>query len=299
MSMAHIPYDGSHPLFRIGLAPLEIANWIEVDGNLAGYLDEKDRLNREMPEKVFAAETGTLDAQQEVLDLIANHVCERFPQTYRREADMVSIEGTGRVVHLAAPGTPPLLTAAILVQEDLVLMRKGEQGWRLAAASLCFPSSWRLSEKFGLALADVHGPVPEFGRGSRNAMMIYRIFDNLQVELPVWRMNWSLYSDDALYHADRSGEHIKRLGKEGRADISFIRVEYQTLRKLPKSGDILFTIRIHVDPLAVLDRHPDKQRIAAGFIHSLMLLDAAQLAYKGLAGARESLVSRLREIECS
>ena len=299
MSLTHSPYDGSHPLFRIGLAPLDLADWIEVDGNLGRYLDEKDRLNREMPEKVFAAETGTLDAQLEVLDLVSLHVCERFPDIYRREADQVSIEGTGRVVDLAESNTAPLLTAANLLQEDLVLMRKGETGWRLAAASLCFPSSWRLSEKFGHALADVHEPVPGFGRGSRNAAMIERIFDNLQVELPVWRMNWSVYGDDALHHVERSGEHLKRLGRDGKPEISFLRVEYQTLRKLPKSGDILFTIRIHVDPLALLWRHPERKRIAAGFCGLLLQLDERQLAYKGLTAAREGLLSTLRQIECS
>jgi len=34
--------------------------------------------------------------------------------------------------------------------------------------------------------------------------MIERIFDNLQIGMPVERFNWSVYSDDALYHDDRS-----------------------------------------------------------------------------------------------
>ena len=34
MSLTHSPYDGSHPLFRIGLAPLDLADWIEVDDGL-------------------------------------------------------------------------------------------------------------------------------------------------------------------------------------------------------------------------------------------------------------------------
>ena len=46
---------------------------------------------------------------------------------------------------------------------------------------------------------------------------------------------------------------------------AFIRVERQTLRKLPSSRDILFTIRIHLDPLAVLARHPDRATLASSF----------------------------------
>ncbi|MEZ5789360.1 MAG: hypothetical protein R3D34_00665 [Nitratireductor sp.] len=45
-------------------------------------------------------------------------------------------------------------------------------------------------------------------------------------------MNWSLYSDDAS--SCRPSAYPP--GKDGRAEISFIRVEYQTLRKLPKSA---------------------------------------------------------------
>ena len=62
-----------------------------------------------------------------------------------------------------------------------MLMRRGEDGWRLAAASLCFPSSWSLEEKFGRPLQDIHTPVPGFGRGTRTADIIHRIFDNLAV----------------------------------------------------------------------------------------------------------------------
>jgi hypothetical protein len=32
------PYDGSSRLFQIGLKPLEIAEWIDVDDNLLSYL---------------------------------------------------------------------------------------------------------------------------------------------------------------------------------------------------------------------------------------------------------------------
>ena len=86
------------------------------------------------------------------------------------------------------------------------------------------------------------------------------------------------------------------------ADIvaqSFVRVDRQTLRKLPASGDILFTIRIYLDPLAVLIRHPDRARIAAGFATQLGELDDAQLDYKGLIADRDRLVAYLEAMSRS
>lgn len=296
--LAHTPYDGSAPLFTIGLKPLDPESWIEVDDLLGPYLEEKDRLYASIPDKVFVEEKDTAQAQAEVLDMLASFLPRRFPQVFSRDGRRMALPSLGRVVDLAA--VPPLRVASLLVQEDLVLMRKGEDGWRLAAASLCFPSSWSLLEKFGQPLQDIHAPVPGFARGTRNAAVIERIFDSLAVELPVERMNWSLQANADLYHplsnVERDARASGRPSRFAGGDLSaiFIRVERQTLRKLPVSGDILFTIRIFLDPMRRLAAHPDRARIAAGFAAQLMRLDESQLDYKGLTADRDQLAATLR-----
>lgn len=287
-ALKHTPYDGSAPLFRIGLQPLEPAQWLEVDSRLADYLSEKERLEALYGDKVFAEEPDTREAQREVLELLLGHLKLHHGDTHEVIADRVRVAGRSVVLD---GEEPPLLTAARLVQEDLIVMRKGEAGWRLAAASLSFPSSWSLREKFSRPLHEIHQPVPGFGPGTRNASLIERIFDNLQVEIPVRRMNWSVYSDDELFHDDRAAEHLNK--QDFDAGI-FLRVEYQTLRRLPKSGDILFTVRIHVDPLAALRQHPEGKRVCQGFVDSLERLDSDQLSYKGLIHSRDRLVDEIR-----
>ena len=74
------------------------------------------------------------------------------------------------------------------------------------------------------------------------------------------------------------------------------RVERQTLKKLPVSRDILFTIRIHLDPLKVLARHPDRAMLAVSFAEQLNALDQAQLDYKGLTADRDRLVAFLNHM---
>jgi len=182
-----------------------------------------------------------------------------------------------------------------------VLMRKGETGWRLAAAGLCFPSSWSLAEKFARPLDDIHAPVPGFAAGTRPAALITRIFDNLSPQQPVERLNWSLQEDDRLHHprskdARDAGIRPEAGGLLGNnlSASTFIRVERQTLRRLPLSGDILFTIRIHLDPLRRLAAHPQAGRLAGSLADQLDALSHAQLAYKGIAQNRDALVSLLR-----
>jgi hypothetical protein len=285
----HTPYDGSSRLFAIGLKPLDVNAWIDADERLAPDLAEKERLAAERWDEVFAAEAGTEAAQAEVLALLAEHLPRRFPSIYRREGEAMIV--SSRAVPLDGP--PALWTAARLVQEDLVLMRRGEAGWRLAAASLSFPSSWKLAEKFGRPIHEMHAPVPGFGGGTRNAELIARMFDNMRPETPMIRWNWSVYGDAELFHPHNSP--ARRFGAGERADNAFLRVERQTLRLLPESRDILFTIRIIVDPLEELERHSDAARIATVLIEQLLAFNTEQLDYKGLTLERDRLIARLRE----
>src|SRR5690606_39242056 len=185
--------------FSIGIKPLEHAGWIDADAQLGEYLSEKARLWHAHRNEVFAAEADTGAAQAEVLALLAGHLPQHFPDLYRR--DGAAIEVAGRRVRLDGP-EPPLAIAASLVQEDLVLMRRGDSHWRLAAASLSFPSAWLLADKFGRPMHEVHGPVPGFAEGTRNAQLIERMFDNLRPEGGMIRWNWSLFGDGRLFHPD-------------------------------------------------------------------------------------------------
>jgi hypothetical protein len=297
----HTPYDGSSKLFTIGLKPLDPADWIEVDDHLLPYLAEKHRLYGEIPERVFVEEDGTRDAQQEVLDLLGAHLLERFPETHQRNGSGVEVVGAASRLP-ASLADAPLARASQLIQEDLILMRRSDSGWRLVAGSLCFPSSWSLLEKFGKPLQDIHAPVPGFGPGTRPAELINRMFDGLQGQA-VERYNWSIQSDNTLYHPLSDLQRIDRATNrpsrfpDGDIDAhAFIRVERQTLRKLPVTRDILFTIRIHLDPLAVLARHPDRATLAVSFAAQLEALDLAQLDYKGLTSDRDRLMSVLNHM---
>ena len=92
-------------------------------------------------------------------------------------------------------------------------------------------------------------------------------------------------------HRPRAASGPSRFPGADVAASAFIRVERQTLRKLPASGDILFTIRIHLDPMKVLESHPDRAALAASFAAQLAALDKAQLDYKGLTADRDRLVA--------
>jgi len=279
----YTPYDGSARPFTIGLMPLDLARWIEPDGDWGRYVGEKRRLLEAHRDEVFVAEDETEEAQQEAFDLLQAHLVESHPGI---AADI----GDG-----ADRDLPPLLRAGLLVQDDLVIMRRREDGWHLVAGFVASPSSWSLQEKFGRPMQAIHADVPGFGEGTRNAALITRIFDNLQVSQPVERLNWSINTTDDLFLPVSKHSRPPSAEPFTLAD-RFARVERQTLRKLPRSGDILFTIRIYVDPIAAIARHPDAGKLAESFAAQLDDLDEHQAGYKGLALQKSELAAKLRAL---
>ncbi len=291
----HTPYDGSSPPFTIGLSQLDPSQWLDLDQNLGSYLDEKLNLYRTLPDKVLVEDEGSRVAQSEVLNLVQAHVLERFPSLYVRDGNVMHIADR-HTLKLDDVTLSPIAIAGLLVQEDLVLMRKSSEGWKLVAASLCFPSAWNLRDKFKRPLSEIHAPVPGFNAGTRNAALIERMFDKLRVEQPVLRWNWSLHDDMRLYHPDSHAGGTRRFGDGDLHGHVNLRLERQTLRKLPVSGDILFTIRIYLDPLEVLERHPDGRTLARAIDDQLAAMSDAEAEYKGIAGERARLSARLQTI---
>lgn len=286
----YTPYVSTPNPFVIGLTALDPSRWIEPDADLDTFLAEKDRLRSEHFEAVFQAIEGSEPGQQECLDLIAGHLLDRHRAIYRREGSAILFGG--RSVDLDA-GLPALITAGSLVQDDLVVLSKRDTGWHVVAGYVAFPSSWSLEEKIGLPMEGVHHHVPGFAGGTRNAAMINRIFDNLQPDLPAVRMNWSIYPEGDLFWPPARGARLE--GRPFTPQSNFIRVERQTLRRLPKTGDIVFTIRIYSDPIGVLQKMPDGG-VAGKLADRLEGLSPDQLAYKGMVSKRDALVSFLRSI---
>lgn len=274
--------------FVIGLSAVDPKRWLEPDADLSAFLAEKERLLATEHDAVFRQVEGSEAGQRECLDMVVSHLLEDHPGLCRRNGDTMEI--AGRTIDLASDA-PPLVTAGSLVQDDLVILSRKDDGWNLVAGYVAFPSSWSLREKVGHPMEIVHAHVPGFAGGTRNATMINRIFDNLQPDLPAVRMNWSIYPEGELFWPPERG--ARHEGREFTAAKNFIRVERQALRRLPKTGDIVFSIRIYSDPIASLGQLPNGADVAAGLIRRLEEFTPAQLAYKGMATKKDALISYL------
>lgn len=156
----------------------------------------------------------------------------------------------------------------------------------VVAGCVCFPSMWAPEEKFGLPLASVHAPVP--GLNEQLGKHLERFFAQLKPGASWARTNWGLSRSAELNQ--HPGRNLPRLTAEVSPQDVWLRVEHQSLFRLPGTGAVLFGIRIENVSLAHVRAHP---QAGPGLAHQLATMPAATVAYKGLASAKERILELL------
>lgn len=242
--LSHAPWQSAQTARLPGTAPIAVEDWLHVDEAFAPQLAERARLLAEARAGVCAARPGSEAAQAELYDTVLAALGAR--PDYRRKGGAMR-RPDGICVPLDAGD--PLGTLGLLAQEDFCLMEKpaGASEHVLTAAILCFPANWTLAEKLGRPLTAIHSPVPDYDSGL--AARVQRLFDGLRsVEAGgriLMRMN-ALDHDRPDLFQTRPQAQARPHGTGGGG---WLRIERQTLRRLPATGAVVFSIHT-----TVLDR---------------------------------------------
>lgn len=237
----YLPHMQDPAILRMGLAPLGRDPWIETDADLPRYHAHKLAVRRDLGARCYRTLPASQDAQRELATLLRGHLLDTQGDHYRADGD--GLRFTPAALDLPPPGDEPLWPASLWIADDLVVLQEVAGSYRVTAASLCSPSDWRLEEKFDRPLREVHAPIPGFDE--RLSPRVDRFFSHLAVEHPVVRHNWSLQAGAALCR--RPGESPAQ--DEG---ALYYRTERQSLRRLPRTGAVVFTIRVYLHPLDCL-----------------------------------------------
>jgi hypothetical protein len=131
--------------------------------------------------------------------------------------------------------------------------------------------------------------------------MINHTFANIKSEQPVWRNNWGIAPTgnliDAIYGAPSSLKNRSFVDVTAE-DIKakFVRIEYETFRRLPRTGYILFTIKSMTDPMYELEKVPSA---AACLARSIRGMSPKMRVYKGIEDDRtcDAVLSYLDSIK--
>lgn len=230
----HLPEDMRRTRPLPGIQP-ERGSWLRVDEAYGAQMARRIRALSEMPQRVVYLAPQARPAAEELLGKVVSDLPSLgFGVT---GTDIVCPDG--RVVDTTAFDCPMTLLGH-LVQNDFVLMEKRRSEHVLTGAVLCFPASWRLDEKAGRPLTEIHVPVAEYDADL--ARRVQRLFDGIQVGRPLWRFNQLWYDDPELFQP----RSVKRPRPVGSGRGPYYRTERQTLLRLPQSRAVVFAIHTYV-----------------------------------------------------
>ena len=221
------------------------------------------------------------------------------PQTPIQQPPTSNLQpATGRPPPATRPPTPdttPTLHHSTLLdlgaawEPDFLLLKPDSAGRIiLVAGCVCFPSSWSLAEKIGQPMEMIHGVVPGLNPAIGN--QIQGFLTKLRPGVAWLRANWGLTRSAELnQHPERK---LSRLDSNVRLDEVWLRIERQILAALPKNNGVLFAIRIATHPLAEIQQNP---QIAPRLRRALETMPEPMAQYKGIASARATIISLLRD----
>lgn len=181
------------------------------------------------------------------------------------------------------PHTGTVHALGSVLEPDFLLLSPDAAGaFRLQGGALCFPTGWALEEKLGHTLDFIHGVVP--GLNPALASPIYQFLSKLKPGVAFLRDNWGIVATDELnLHPSRA---LPPPALPIVLDRLWLRVEHQALVALPRTGGVLFGIRI---ALHRLDHVALDFAARAGLGRALQTMPADVATYKRLDAVREAI----------
>ena len=282
----HRPYKDGKGGVDIGLKPINEIEWLEIDSHFKEEISYKKKLYKDRKADVLVASTKSREVQQKTLDLILNHLTQYHSNAYEITSRYINIHESNDLYYFDEFENP-LELASLLVQEDLILMQPTGDIFKLEAASLCAPTRWSLQEKFQQSLSDIHAEVP--GYKERIDSRVNKIFSNMPNDKIFERFNWSIFDSPELFQpiSSKSLVEIENI----LPNELYLRVERQSIRRLNESKTILFTVRVHVDPISSI--LTDKYLIL-DLLKALQNLDDEMKVYKVIKPFEKNLINWLR-----
>jgi hypothetical protein len=145
------------------------------------------------------------------------------------------------------------------LQGDYVLLDQRDETLYADAGIVTSQADWSLAFNAGMSWKEWHGPVPKVTElGVLDRALKYLL--NLQLGSPVRRLNWTMTINPRLDTSPENYPHWggdrTKVNAENVADLVNLRVELQTLFRLPRSNAIVFGIRCYLMSLKDIATFP-------------------------------------------
>ncbi|CAK4032394.1 hypothetical protein BAUCODRAFT_378966 [Lecanosticta acicola] len=229
----------------MSLTKMEPDWWLELDRNYVDVIRQRRELFQKHGEGVLQALPGSELACKELMEMSLQFLCARYPHYFHLDAQNKTLHNEILQTQTDLQTTAPLHVLLHNLPEDFALMlREPQTGLYSLRGGLVVSSlGWNLASKAGLRLHEIHARIPDYRAKMQFSMDRY--FAKQPTDRAIQRGSWGLEIDRPLYMPP--GVPHERLRE--RQDSAYtmdrihLRVDWQTLRRLPLSGAVVFNFK--------------------------------------------------------
>lgn len=306
------PFDRDDYMYSVNMEPHVLGkagtiyeSLIDVDEHYLAEMHDRALVLKEDPLRCQALPHMML-AQWDTLELLMEQQAAGYPEhfTLIRNGDQwrwinrpMGIDDTFTFGDPSTLPYPPMEYITRQAQGDFAIVDQRQDNLWMDAGMVTTQADWSLDFDIGMNFMEWHGPVPlahQIGVFDRALKFLL----NLQQGKPTRRFNWTMTINPRL---DTSPENYPKWGTD-RTTVTpdnvgskvHLRVELQSLWRLPRSNAILFVIRCY---LISMDELVTVPKWARRFPRVLKTLPPELVDYKGLTRFRDTTVEWLSKYD--
>ncbi|KAF4919134.1 hypothetical protein CGCVW01_v008192 [Colletotrichum viniferum] len=285
----------------VDVRKLDKDSWVLLDNEWPRYFQMKVRRLADRGDKIVQTMPVARDAAWELCQDLAEFLSRRYPSVYRitrAEDNTQGWYGLGFIAKIEMPATraaydlskhDPLTVAGLIQPADINILVKGSDGYyQLAAMMLGIGGGQIIKDKIGKTLADLHfsGHVPHYKEQLQRPLDHF--LSKLKFESPIQRNITSISIHDE-YHwpaltMGPEDDWDPELRGPGISTSSYgkwkppspvknisqlwFRQERQTLRRLPRSGAVVWMVHTYIESLVEVVQEPGVPGRLASFVRS-------------------------------
>lgn len=216
----------------------------------------------------YVALPHMMDAQWDFLELTMESLANDYPEhftltkdgsTWTWENKPLGIRDTFTFGDSSTLPREPMDYMGRQVQGDFVLLDQRDETLYADAGMVTCQADWSLAFNVGMSWREWHGPVPRATElGVMDRALKYLL--NLQLANPVRRLNWTMTVNPRLDTSPENYPHWggdrNKVNAQNVSDLIHLRVELQSLFRLPRSNAIVFSIRCYLMSLKDIATYP-------------------------------------------
>lgn len=306
------PFDRDDYMYAVNLEPhvpgrkgSAFENLIDVDEHYVSEMEDRALVLAEDPKRCQMLPHMEM-AAWDTLELLMEEQAKGYPEHFELHRQGNSWHWINRPLGIEDRFTfgdsstlpyNPLEYITRQAQGDFAVLDHRDDNLWMDAGTVTTQADWSLDFDIGMNFMQWHAPVPlahQLGVFDRALKFLL----NLRHGQPVRRLNWTMTINPRL---DTSPENYPKWGPdrttvtpENVGDKVHLRVELQTLWRLPRSNALLFPIRCYLIKLEELATVPKWARRAHRVLKNL----PPELAdYKGLTRYRQTAVDYLAQFD--